>query len=216
MGLDQRISPEFLDAGVGYGGSCFPKDVKALAHMASMAGAHPQLLRAVMEINRDMRRLVLQKVRARARRPRRSGHRRARPGLQAQHRRPARGARHRDHPPAAVRRRARQGLRSGGERGRARRSCRASRWPRTRTRSPKAPTRCCCSRQWSEFRRLDLDRIRQQHAASAADRRSQPVRPARDDRPRLRVPRPSAGPRPKEHPCPSFAESTPEAQLVPR
>jgi UDPglucose 6-dehydrogenase len=64
MGLDQRISPEFLEAGVGYGGSCFPKDVKALAHMASMAGAHPQLLRAVMEINRDMRRLVLQKVRA--------------------------------------------------------------------------------------------------------------------------------------------------------
>jgi UDPglucose 6-dehydrogenase len=64
MGLDTRISPEFLDAGVGYGGSCFPKDVKALAHMASMAGAHPQLLRAVMEINRDMRRLVLQKVRA--------------------------------------------------------------------------------------------------------------------------------------------------------
>ena len=56
MGLDRRISPEFLDAGVGYGGSCFPKDVKALAHMASMAGAHPQLLR-------DMRRLVLQKVR---------------------------------------------------------------------------------------------------------------------------------------------------------
>jgi UDPglucose 6-dehydrogenase len=63
MGLDQRISPNFLDAGVGYGGSCFPKDVRALAHMASMAGAHPQLLRAVMEINRDMRRLVLQKVR---------------------------------------------------------------------------------------------------------------------------------------------------------
>src|SRR5437764_5743847 len=64
MGLDRRISPEFLDAGVGYGGSCFPKDVKALAHMASMAGAHPQLLRAVMDSNRDMRRLVLQKVRA--------------------------------------------------------------------------------------------------------------------------------------------------------
>jgi UDPglucose 6-dehydrogenase len=63
MGLDRRISPEFLEAGVGYGGSCFPKDVKALAHMASMAGAHPQLLRAVMEINRDMRRLVLQKLR---------------------------------------------------------------------------------------------------------------------------------------------------------
>src|ERR1700704_2164677 len=63
MGLDRRISPEFLDAGVGYGGSCFPKDVKALAHMARMAGAHPQILRAVVESNRDMRRLVLQKVR---------------------------------------------------------------------------------------------------------------------------------------------------------
>jgi UDPglucose 6-dehydrogenase len=63
MGLDRRISPEFLDAGVGYAGSCFPKDVKALAHMASMAGAHPQLLRTVMEINHDMRMLVLQKVR---------------------------------------------------------------------------------------------------------------------------------------------------------
>ena len=63
MGLDARIGSAFLSAGLGYGGSCFPKDVKALAHMASMAGAHPQLLRAVMEINRDMRRLVLQKVR---------------------------------------------------------------------------------------------------------------------------------------------------------
>jgi UDPglucose 6-dehydrogenase len=64
MGLDRRIGAAFLEAGVGYGGSCFPKDVKALEHMASMAGAHPQLLRAVMEINRDMRRAVLQKLRA--------------------------------------------------------------------------------------------------------------------------------------------------------
>jgi len=63
MGSDRRIGFPFLFPGIGYGGSCFPKDVKALAHMASMAGAHPQLLRAVMEINRDMRRLVLQKVR---------------------------------------------------------------------------------------------------------------------------------------------------------
>ena len=64
MGLDARIGAAFLDAGVGYGGSCFPKDVQALAHMASLSGCHPQLLRAVMEINRDARRSVMLKLRA--------------------------------------------------------------------------------------------------------------------------------------------------------
>jgi UDPglucose 6-dehydrogenase len=63
MGYDRRIGKDFLDAGVGYGGSCFPKDVKALAHMASIHGCHPQLLRAVMEINRDQRRLIVRKAR---------------------------------------------------------------------------------------------------------------------------------------------------------
>jgi UDPglucose 6-dehydrogenase len=63
MGSDKRIGPYFLNAGVGWGGSCFPKDVKALEHMASIHGRHPQLLRAVMEINRDQRRLVVQKLR---------------------------------------------------------------------------------------------------------------------------------------------------------
>ena len=53
MGYDKRIGRHFLDAGVGYGGSCFPKDVKALEHMAAVHGCHPQLLRAIMEINRD-------------------------------------------------------------------------------------------------------------------------------------------------------------------
>ena len=63
MGYDKRIGPYFLDAGIGYGGSCFPKDVKALEHMALVHGAHPQLLRAVMEINRDQRRRVIVKLR---------------------------------------------------------------------------------------------------------------------------------------------------------
>jgi UDPglucose 6-dehydrogenase len=63
MGYDKRIGSAYLDAGIGYGGSCFPKDVKALEHMASIHGRHPQLLRAVMEINRDQRRLVVQKLR---------------------------------------------------------------------------------------------------------------------------------------------------------
>jgi UDPglucose 6-dehydrogenase len=63
MGYDKRIGPYFLDAGVGFGGSCFPKDVAALAHMAAVHGCHPQLLRAVMDINRDQRRQALYKVR---------------------------------------------------------------------------------------------------------------------------------------------------------
>ena len=49
MGYDKRIGHAFLDAGLGWGGSCFPKDVKALAHMAVLHGTQPQLLQAVME-----------------------------------------------------------------------------------------------------------------------------------------------------------------------
>ncbi|HEY8801597.1 MAG TPA: UDP-glucose/GDP-mannose dehydrogenase family protein [Candidatus Dormibacteraeota bacterium] len=63
MGLDRRIGPLFLDAGIGYGGSCFPKDVKALARMAETMGYHPELLDAVMEINLDQRTLVVEKLR---------------------------------------------------------------------------------------------------------------------------------------------------------
>lgn len=62
MGLDPRIGPLFLDAGVGFGGSCFPKDVRALAHMAAEAGCHPQLLHAVLEINQDQRRRFVHKL----------------------------------------------------------------------------------------------------------------------------------------------------------
>src|SRR6184192_2360757 len=62
MGYDKRIGRAFLDAGLGYGGSCFPKDVRALAHMADEAGLHPQMLNAVMEINHDQRRLVVTKL----------------------------------------------------------------------------------------------------------------------------------------------------------
>jgi UDPglucose 6-dehydrogenase len=62
MGYDSRIGPEFLNAGLGWGGSCFPKDVQALEHTAAIHGCHPQLLRAVMEINRDQRRRILLKL----------------------------------------------------------------------------------------------------------------------------------------------------------
>ncbi|MBC7869835.1 MAG: UDP-glucose/GDP-mannose dehydrogenase family protein [Chitinophagaceae bacterium] len=62
MGFDKRIGHHFLQAGIGYGGSCFPKDVKALAYMAQTHGAHPQLLNAVMDINAFMRRHILLKL----------------------------------------------------------------------------------------------------------------------------------------------------------
>ncbi|MDW8070719.1 MAG: UDP-glucose/GDP-mannose dehydrogenase family protein [Anaerolineae bacterium] len=63
MGYDKRIGHHFLDAGIGYGGSCFPKDVKALVHMAATHGTHPQLLKSVMDINQHQRLLVIIKLR---------------------------------------------------------------------------------------------------------------------------------------------------------
>jgi UDPglucose 6-dehydrogenase len=62
MGYDKRIGPLFLDAGLGYGGSCFPKDVKALAYMAADKGRHPQLLNAVMDINNDRRPMAISRL----------------------------------------------------------------------------------------------------------------------------------------------------------
>jgi UDPglucose 6-dehydrogenase len=63
MGHDNRIGSAYLDAGLGWGGSCFPKDVKALAHMAVLHGTHPQLLQAVMDINRNQRHRLVYKLR---------------------------------------------------------------------------------------------------------------------------------------------------------
>lgn len=62
MGMDKRIGHNFLDAGLGWGGSCFPKDVKALASMAEVESRHPHLLHAVMDINRDQRFSPLRKL----------------------------------------------------------------------------------------------------------------------------------------------------------
>ena len=63
MGMDHRIGHSFLNAGIGYGGSCFPKDVKALSYMANVQGRHPQLLHAVMDINDFQRKTVVLKTR---------------------------------------------------------------------------------------------------------------------------------------------------------
>ena len=125
-------------------------------------GCHPQLLRAVLEINRDARRSVVQKLRAALGQPRRGDDRRARPGVQAEHRRPARGRRRsrsstccrprarriRAYDPAAMekaRRRCCPGVTFGQRRLRGRR---------------RVPTRVVLVTEWNEFKQLDMARVR--------------------------------------------------------
>jgi UDPglucose 6-dehydrogenase len=62
MGLDDRIGPKFLQAGIGFGGSCFPKDVTALKQLAGNSGYHFQLLNAVIEVNELQKRRVISKL----------------------------------------------------------------------------------------------------------------------------------------------------------
>jgi len=62
MGMDRRIGPHFLQAGIGYGGSCFPKDVSALKQIAGNSGYHFQLLSAVIEVNELQKRRVIGKL----------------------------------------------------------------------------------------------------------------------------------------------------------
>jgi UDPglucose 6-dehydrogenase len=62
VGLDQRLGPHFLRAGIGYGGSCFPKDSLALKQLASNSGYHFQLLSAVIEVNELQKRRVIGKL----------------------------------------------------------------------------------------------------------------------------------------------------------
>jgi UDPglucose 6-dehydrogenase len=62
IGLDERIGPKFLQAGIGFGGSCFPKDVSALKQLAGNSGYHFQLLASVLEVNDLQKRKVIQKL----------------------------------------------------------------------------------------------------------------------------------------------------------
>jgi UDPglucose 6-dehydrogenase len=62
IGLDHRLGPHFLRAGIGFGGSCFPKDSLALKQLASNSGYHFQLLSAVIEVNELQKRRVVQKL----------------------------------------------------------------------------------------------------------------------------------------------------------
>ena len=62
IGLDRRIGRAFLNAGVGYGGSCFAKDLAALVHTAEEYGYRPHLIQATVEVNRQQRSLVIRKL----------------------------------------------------------------------------------------------------------------------------------------------------------
>ena len=62
VGLDHRLGPHFLRAGVGFGGSCFPKDISALKVLAGNSGYHFQVLSAVIEVNELQKRRVIQKL----------------------------------------------------------------------------------------------------------------------------------------------------------
>ncbi|MEV4804721.1 UDP-glucose/GDP-mannose dehydrogenase family protein [Nonomuraea sp. NPDC049421] len=62
VGLDHRLGPHFLRPGIGWGGSCFPKDSEALRQLASNTGYHLQLLSAVIEVNNLQKRRAIQKL----------------------------------------------------------------------------------------------------------------------------------------------------------
>ncbi len=64
MGLDGRIGPEFLQAGAGYGGSCFPKDVRALIQTAESNGARVDIVSAAMQVNERQKQKMIEKVKA--------------------------------------------------------------------------------------------------------------------------------------------------------
>ena len=62
MGLDGRIGPKFLHAGAGFGGSCFPKDTKALVKIAEQAGSPVSIVEAAVAVNQNQREVVFQKI----------------------------------------------------------------------------------------------------------------------------------------------------------
>jgi len=62
MGYDQRINPHYLKAGVGFGGSCFPKDVKAIIKIAKASGYDFKLMKSVVEINDRQRQIFVEKI----------------------------------------------------------------------------------------------------------------------------------------------------------
>ena len=114
IGLDERIGPRFLSAGIGWGGSCFPKDVAALRAMAREYEHETPLLDATVAVNERQRKQVIAQAPARPPYLEGQAHRSPRALLQAQHRRPQGGPEPRDSPLAGLLGRPRRRLRPRG------------------------------------------------------------------------------------------------------
>ena len=82
VGLDARIGRSFLNAGIGYGGSCFPKDTRALDFLSSMNGHDFHLLKAVIDVNARQRLLTDHGAQEAIPRPERFARRRSRTHIQ--------------------------------------------------------------------------------------------------------------------------------------
>ena len=192
MGLDDRIGPKFLQAGIGFGGSCFPKDVSALKQLAGNSGYHFQLLNAVIEVNELQKRRVDRQAAEAPRHARRQAHRAARPGLQA--RTPTTCAR----PPRSCSSARLQADGAGGRRLRPDRRGRGARADPRRATSPRTRwTRAGRRRRGArhrvaEFSELDWSAGRRRDGGHARHRRAQRARPRRGPRrrPDLRGRRP--------------------------
>ncbi len=118
IGSDPRIGYSFIYPGTGYGGSCFPKDVRALIRSAREVGHEPQILAAVEAVNGRQKEVLVEKMRQHFGDELQGPHHRpVGPGLQAQYRRHAGGALADDHRPPAAGRGAGARLRSGSRSG---------------------------------------------------------------------------------------------------
>ena len=155
MGMDPRIGDKFLNAGLGFGGSCFPKDTQALKILAGNSGYHFQLLSSVIEVNELQKRRVMSKLSKHldslvGKRVALLG-----PRLQAGHRRHARGVEPRAGRPPGGRGRHGGRLRPGRRAGGRASCCRAWRWPSSAMDALDGADAAVLVTEWPEFAELD-------------------------------------------------------------